>query len=92
MNSTKNKLDNNFVFTKRGLDWPLFLLYNGVTMKTITKKPVKMRNKIRKDEVYYVLPGETKEVDGVEFVYVIKNYGIRETPKLMRKDSLEYLK
>ena len=61
-------------------------------MKTIDKKPIKMRNKLRKDEIYYVLPGETKEVDGVQFVYVIKNYGIRETPKLMRKDSLEKFK
>ena len=61
-------------------------------MKTIDKKPIKMRNKLRKDEIYYVLPGETKEVDGVQFVYVIKNYGIRETPKLMRKDSLEVAK
>lgn len=61
-------------------------------MKTIERKPIKMRNKLRKDEIYYVLPGETKEVDGVQFVYVIKNYGIRETPKLMRKDSLEVVK
>ena len=61
-------------------------------MKTMTKKPIKMRNKLRKDETYYVLPGPSKEVDGVEFVYVIKNYGIRETPKLMRKDSLEVAK
>ena len=50
------------------------------------------RNKIRKDETYFVLPGETKEVDGVEFVYVVKNIGLRETPKLMRKDSLELAK
>jgi hypothetical protein len=61
-------------------------------MKTLNKKPIKMRNKIRKDETYYVLPGETKEVDGIEFVYVIKNIGIRDMPKLMRKDSLEMIK
>jgi hypothetical protein len=61
-------------------------------MKTLNRKPIKMRNKIRKDEIYFVLPGETKEVDGVEFVYVIKNIGLRETPKLMRKDSLELAK
>ena len=35
---------------------------------------------------------EIKEIDGVQFVYVIKNTGIRETPKLMRKESLEYIK
>ena len=51
-----------------------------------------MRNVFRKDEIYYALPGEVKEVDGVEFLYVIKNIGIRETPKLMRKDSLEKCK
>ena len=43
-------------------------------------------------ENYYVCSPETKEIDGVTFVYVIKNIGIRETPKLMRKDSLEYIK
>lgn len=61
-------------------------------MKTLNKNPIKMRNVFRKDEVYYALPGEVKEVDGVQFVYVIKNIGIRETPKLMRKDSLEKCK
>ena len=35
---------------------------------------------------------ETKEIDGVKFIYVIKNIGIRETPKLMRRDTLEYIK
>jgi hypothetical protein len=43
-------------------------------------------------ENYYVVSNEIKEIDGVAFVYVIKNIGIRETPKLMRKDSLEYVK
>ena len=43
-------------------------------------------------EIYYVCGPEIKEIDGVQFVYVIKNIGIRETPKLMRKDSLEYVK
>jgi len=61
-------------------------------MKTLNKHPIKMRNVFRKDEIYYALPGEVKEVDGVEFLYVIKNIGIRETPKLMRKDSLEKCK
>jgi len=43
-------------------------------------------------DIYYTDKSwETKEVDGVVFVYVIKNNGIRETPKLMRKDSLEYV-
>ena len=43
-------------------------------------------------DIYYTNPSwETKEVDGVKFIYIIKNIGIRETPKLMRKDSLEYV-
>ena len=42
-------------------------------------------------ENYYVCSPETKEIDGVTFVYVIKNIGLRETPKLMRKDSLEFI-
>ena len=43
-------------------------------------------------EVYYVCSPEIKEIDGVQFVYVIKNIGMRDMPKLMRKDSLEYVK
>jgi hypothetical protein len=43
-------------------------------------------------ENYYICSPETKEIDGVQFVYVIKNIGIRETPKLMRKESLEYIR
>ena len=43
-------------------------------------------------DIYYTDKSwETKEVDGVVFVYVIKNNGNREIPKLMRKDSLEYV-
>ena len=43
-------------------------------------------------DIYYTDKSwETKEVDGVVFVYVIKNNGNREMPKLMRKDSLEYV-
>jgi len=48
---------------------------------------------IANGDVYYTdNRWETKEIDGVKFIYVIKNIGIRETPKLMRKDSVEYVK
>ena len=44
-------------------------------------------------EVYFAInPKEIKEIDGISFIHVVKNIGIRETPKLMRKDTLEYLK
>jgi len=47
---------------------------------------------ITNGDIYYTDKSwETKDVDGVTFVYVIKNTGIRETPKLMRKDSLEFV-
>ena len=59
-------------------------------------KTVPMMRKVRvianKEEYYTDNRWETKEIDGVKFIYVIKNIGIRETPKLMRRDSLEYLK
>ena len=63
-------------------------------MKTTSKQFIKKARVKTTHEVYYVCSPETKEIDGVTFVYVIKNIdtGIRETPKLMRKDSLEYIK
>ena len=57
-------------------------------MKTISKQFIKKARVKTTHEVYYVCSPETKEIDGVTFVYVIKNIGIREIPKLMRKDSL----
>lgn len=62
-------------------------------------KKIRKQNDIRKvrvratGEVYFAInPSETKEIDGVSFIHVIKNIGVRETPKLMRKDTLEYLR
>jgi hypothetical protein len=58
-------------------------------------KPVmkKVRSKFNPNEIYYTLSDwGTKEVEGVTFIYVIKNIGVRETPKLMKKDSLEFVK
>ena len=58
-----------------------------------TEKPFIKKVRVKTThEIYHVCLPETKEIDGVTFVYVIKNIGIRETPKLMRKDSLEYIK
>jgi hypothetical protein len=66
-------------------------MYNKVIMKTLKQTIKKVRVKTTLEN-YYVVSNEIKEIDGVAFVYVIKNIGIRETPKLMRKDSLEYVK
>jgi len=78
------------VIVKRLLDNLFFYLYN-ITMKTEKQYIKKVRVKTTLEN-YYVCSPETKEIDGVQFVYVIKNIGIRETPKLMRKESLEYVK
>ena len=85
------KLPKQTVKTKKGLDRPFFLWYNMKTMKT--KQTIrKARLKINPNETYYVQSLDTKEIDGVTFVYVTKTIGMRETPKLMRKDSLEYVR
>jgi hypothetical protein len=53
----------------------------------------KVRSKFNPSDIFYTNPTwETKEVEGVVFIYVIKNFGIRETPKLMRKESLEFVR
>ena len=71
----------------------LFFAYIIITMKTEKSKPFIRKVRVKTThETYYVCAPEKKEIDGVEFVYVIKNIGIRDTPKLMRKDSLEYVK
>ena len=55
-------------------------------MKPVVKK---LQNRFNVAEIYYTFSNwETKKIDGVEFIYIIKNIGIREIPKLMRKDSL----
>ena len=61
-------------------------------MKTNQKQYIKKVRVKTTLDTYYVCSPEIKEIDGVPFVYVIKNIGIRETPKLMRKESLEYIK
>ena len=58
-------------------------------MKKVDNKPIKMRNKLNPSEFYWLLPEQTKEIDGVQFVAVLRNIAIRETPFWMRKDSLE---
>ena len=63
--------------------------------KIKSKKPQmrKVRNLRDHADVYYTMTDwETKEIDGVTFIYVVKNIGIRDMPKLMRKDSVEFFK
>ena len=60
------------------------------------KKNVPVMRKVRviaNGDIYHTVSDwETKEVDGVKFIYVIKQVGVRETPKLIRKDSVEFVK
>lgn len=59
-------------------------------------KPIKLRNKFSPSEIYYTFstwPG--KEIDGVQFVAVNKNYPSQGTTQplfFVRKDSLEKVK
>ena len=62
-----------------------------------TKKIKSVLKKVRPlgnlEDIYYTYSNwDTKLIDGVEYVYVIKNVVIRDTPKLMRKDNLETVK
>jgi hypothetical protein len=61
-------------------------------MKQTETKPIKMCNKLNPSEFYWLLPEQTKEIDGVQFVAVLRNAAIRGTPFWMRKDSLEKVK
>jgi hypothetical protein len=56
------------------------------------KSFVRMRNKLNQDIFYSFSEWESKFIDEVEFIYVVKNIGVQETPKLMRKENLERVK
>jgi hypothetical protein len=59
-------------------------------VKSILKKVRPLGNL---EDVYYTYSNwETKLIDGVSYIYVIKHPHIRDTPKLMRKDNMEYIK
>jgi hypothetical protein len=77
----------------RGLDRPLFLLYNGVIMKKLN--PIKLQV-ISSKEIYYTFPHwESKEIDGVEFLAVCKHEPSHDrTQQLyyLRKDSMVKVK
>jgi transposase-like protein len=83
------------VVNNRGvLDWAPLLMYNVFIMKNLKKNHhmKKVRSKFNPNDIFYTdTSWDTKEVDGVTFLYVIKNNNTKETPKLMRKDSLEYI-
>lgn len=64
-------------------------------MRKKDTKPImrKVRPLGNLEDIYYTYSNwDTKLIDGVEYVYVIKNVVIRDTPKLMRKDNLETVK
>ena len=60
-----------------------------------TEKPIKLRNALHQSEVYYTFhQWPSKEIDGVEFLPVVKNppSNVTQTIHYMRKDSLEKIK
>lgn len=76
------------------IDLVPLLLYNTFIMKKLKKTHhiKKVCSKFNPNDIFYTdTSWDTKEVDGVTFLYVIKSINTKETPKLMRKDSLEYI-
>ena len=74
------------------LDRPPSFGYNYI-MKSNNKHQIRKVRVRATSEIYYTdMAWESKEIDGIKFIPVIKSVGVRETPKLMRKDTLEYLK
>ena len=80
------------------LDNPLFILYN-IIMKKLTKPSKhilkKVRSRTNQDILYTYTHWAPKEIDGVQFIPVVKNPpSDHQTQVLhyMRKDSLEYIK
>lgn len=58
-------------------------------------QPIKLRNRYTLTDIYYTFPHwATKEIDGVIFTPVVKNYPSMETQAMhyVRKDSLEKTK
>ena len=63
--------------------------------KKTTVRPVlkKVRPLGNLEDIYYTYSNwDTKTIDGVQYIYVIKSPVIRDTPKLMRKENLEVIK
>jgi hypothetical protein len=64
-------------------------------MKTLKKPQLqvrKVRNKLNPDDIYYTYLGEIKEIDGIPFIPVFKNVGMRDMIHWMRKDTMEVIK
>ena len=66
--------------------------YNYIMRNNLKHQIRKVRVRATSEVYYTDTAWEAKEIDGIKFIPVIKNIGIRETPKLMRKDTLEFLK
>jgi hypothetical protein len=61
----------------------------------VSQKPIKLRNKFSVAEVYYTFSHwDSKEIEGVQFLPVVKNLPSNYTQPIhyMRKDSLEKVK
>lgn len=64
--------------------------------KNVSTQPIKMRNKFSPSEIYYTFSHwDVKEIDGVQFLPVNKNYPTQTVTQqihYIRKDSLERVK
>ena len=74
------------------LDRPPSFGYNYIMRNNLKHQIRKVRVRATSEVYYTDTAWETKEIDGIKFIPVVKNITIRETPKLMRKDTLEFLK
>ena len=74
------------------LDRPPSFGYNYIMRNNLKHQIRKVRVRATSEVYYTDTAWETKDIDGIKFIPVIKNIGVRETPKLMRKDTLEFLK
>jgi hypothetical protein len=72
-------------------------VYNGIIMMKNVKKPQirKVRNRLHQDEIYYTYTNwETKEIDGVQFIPVVKQPQEQKLQQIhyMKKDNMEFIK
>lgn len=76
------------------VDNPLFFCYHGYIMKKINPILKKVRSKTNSDIYYTYSNWETKEIEGVTFIPVVKDLPSEKLQHTfwMRKDNVEFIK
>lgn len=79
------------------IDNPLFLCYHVYIMKKVNSKPIlkKVRARNGTDIFYTYSNWETKEIEGITFIPVVKsipNQNKTQVIHYMKKDTMEYMK